>query len=192
MLKAMSRVFFVTAGIVAASLAGCASAGLPAAREPTSAFVDVDHVLFDNGIDFVENPEALTGNWRADVERELQQRIERSDIVGLIKVETLVVERDPEGAKKLVLSTAVADVWKGQLDEEQALVVGPAQAGYGALERAQTRVLEGQYVLFLKWAEDESGRVSGRFHLSPSSEAVVSAVKRALGKDGSHVIRITR
>lgn len=191
-LRATSRAASLLCALCLLGPWACASSVSTLAASPTSPFEDVDHVLFDNGIDFVEDPAALSGSWRADIERELRQRITRSDVVAQIRVDTVVVERDPEGAKKLVLSTAVGEKWRGVIDEELPLSVGPSQPGYAALDRAQPRLLEGQFVLFLKWAEDASGKVVARFHLAPASEPVVEAVKAALGKDSNRVIRITR
>ena len=168
---------------------GCASTTYIPAAQPSSPFTATDRVLFDDGVDFVEDPSALSGRWRARIEQALSARIARSDVVGLVEIDAVGGETDPEGDKTFVLSTVVRDMWKSRAPEPLVLSSSPSQAGYSTIDRAQTGILKGRFALFLKWYRRESGQVAGHFHLSPASEAVIRTIKIQLSTNRLTVLQ---
>ncbi|HEY8431727.1 MAG TPA: hypothetical protein VIL20_25280, partial [Sandaracinaceae bacterium] len=48
------------------------------------------------------------------------------------------------------------------------------------VETNEGQLLDRQYFVFLKWAEDEDGAVRARWHLSPATDQVATRVRAAL------------
>jgi hypothetical protein len=177
MTRSLRHFGLVAAWLLASSCGG--SRGGPGAVQ--SPFLPEDEALFDGGVEFVDDPEKLTGRWRADWESELAARVARADVVLVGEVVATRHGADGEGSAFHDLKIEVDDVLVGSIDESIELRSLARDPGHRTLARAGDRLLGGKYVAFLKWAE-EDGKVRGRFHLAHASGFVLSAVKFQLGK----------
>src|SRR5690242_6455327 len=72
---------------------GCGGAAKQAKVTPTT---PEQERVFEHGVDFVAALEGLEGRWREDWDRDLSERLTGADFVGIILVNTLLTETDPE------------------------------------------------------------------------------------------------
>jgi hypothetical protein len=71
------------------------------------------------------------------------------------------------------LTIKVKNRLKGSSPKELVLRVGDDEPGYETVRVNEDRLLEGSFVVFLKWAATpESSKPIARWHLSPDSDAV--------------------
>ena len=140
-----------------------------------------EEVFFENGVDFVADPEALEGQWRQDWSRELDQRVRRSDIVAYIEVTTLRTDVDLDRRTTYRLFVRQERALLGEVPDDLMLRSKTGDPGYGTLGANEQRLLNGHFVLFLKWElpEGESELVP-RWHLSPNVDAVSQRVEYLL------------
>lgn len=188
-------------------LALIASLGLLACGGPPErVFTDIEpftaehEPLFENGVDMVRDPEALGGSWLGTWEEELDRRIRLADVVALVTVRTL---RDDIGASARdygevpTLEEAdrarrrtfrlIAHPDRVYLGEEQVagqdlvLSVREGEGGFGTVANNERRLLDEQFIAFIKWDRDEvTGDYRARWHLSPATEAVATRVRSLL------------
>jgi hypothetical protein len=157
---------------------GSTSGGAGAVKSP---FLPEDEALFDGGVEFVDDPEKLTGRWREDWERELSDRVARADAVFIGEVVATRLGADVRGESFVDIGFSVQKKLLGKLGGSVELRSRTGDAGHRTLARAGDRLLGGNYVAFVKWVE-EDGKVRGRFHLAHASRFVLSAVQFQLGK----------
>jgi hypothetical protein len=161
-----------------AACGGGTSSGVGAVKSP---FLPEDEALFDGGVEFVDDPEKLTGRWREDWERELSDRVARADAVFVGEVVATRLGADVKGESFVDIGVAVEKKLRGKIGDDVELRSRADDPGYRTLARAGDRLLGGKYVAFVKWVE-EDGKVRGRFHLAHASGFVLSAVQFRLGK----------
>lgn len=154
---------------VLALVVGCgASRPGPAVSSP---FTDRDAQLFDDGVDLMEDPDALHGSWLADWHRELSERLERSDVIVEGDVISTHVDSDPDQRKTYRVVLAVRRVHHGDLGEgvsEVSLTSREGSLGYASIASNPERVLRRPFVAFMKYVEGPRGPVA-RFHITPPS-----------------------
>src|SRR5215471_9682613 len=78
-------------------LGACAGQSNTTAARVTSPFTATDSKLFDDGVDLVSDPDGLGGRWAEDWNTEMRDRVQRSDLIALVTVTTLLTDIDPEG-----------------------------------------------------------------------------------------------
>ena len=140
-----------------------------------------EQVFFENGVDFVADPEALEGQWRQDWSTELDQRIRRSDVVAYVKVSTLRTDVDLDRRTTFRLFVDEERELLGEVPAELMLRSKEGDRGYGTLRNNEQRLLNGRFVLFLKWELPEgASELVPRWHLSPNVEAVAQRVEYLL------------
>ena len=162
------------AGALAGVLLGCGSAATPAVI--TSPFTEAHATLYDDAVDFVDDPTILEGRWRDDWSRQLSDRVGDSDGVFVVRVRTIRsdVNPDREVSYRLVAETDAA--LRGRPpNDEWSLPVG--SNGDALVEGNETRLLETPFVLFVKYYAAEDGSVKPHWHLSPASDGVVRRVE---------------
>ena len=165
--------------LFAGLLAACGGSSAPAVV--SSPFTAEHAVLYDDGADFVDDPTILDGAWRDDWSHTLSERVGESDGVFVVRVNTVRsdVNPDREVSYRLVAETEAA--LRGRPpDEEWSLPVGAT--GVASVEGNEARLLESRFVLFVKYYQDESGRVLPHWHLSPGSDAVIQRVEYLIGR----------
>ena len=174
------RRFVLLMLIVAPWIASCAAQAVDAHMRVSGPFLSSDATLFDDGVDFVEDPGRLRGSWLGDFHDSLRRRIERADTIAVVRVEALGEGTDTSGGTTHVLSVSVEDTLKGELPDNATLASEPQSPGFGTIERAHSRLLHGRFTVFLRWYERAEDVVAGHFHLSPATNEVLDEVSKTL------------
>lgn len=166
---------------IAAGLQGCASAsGVSGLHKPSSPLMEADKLLFENGIDMIGEPDGLSGRWAEDWSNDLRDRVERSDLIAVLTVNTLRTEVSPDQRSTHWLVSEVGDVLKGQYDGELGLAANEDAIGFDTVERERSNILHKPMVVFAKWVADDVGVVRAHWHLAPATKNIVSAVRLSL------------
>lgn len=166
--------------MLVAACGGAVAAG--GAMRPFSKLTAQDVALFEDGVDFVAEPGALTGAWADDAARELRGRVERGDLVATVTVSTLQTQIDPQQRTTFRLSIQVLETLKGKAPADLALVAAQDAVGYATLEPARSRLLSERFVAFVKWYEKPDGTVGAHFHLSIASQDVLSRIRAEIDR----------
>lgn len=188
-------------------LAVIASLGLLACGGPPErVFTDIEpfttqhEPYFENGVDMVRDPEALGGSWLGTWEEELDRRVSLADVVALVTIRTLrddigasardygevpTLEEADQARRRTYRLIAHPDrVWLGEeqvAEQDIVLSVREGEGGFGTVENNERRLLDEQFIAFIKWEEDDAtGDYEARWHLSPATEAVATRVRRVL------------
>lgn len=177
-----------TAVLLLACLLVAAGCGGPAQTVAvvTSPFTAEHEEVFDNGLDLVHDPRILEGAWLETWEDELARRADHADVIALVTVQTLRTDLDLDRRRTYRLITRVDRVYLGEnVGEELVFIAREGQGGFQTVETNERRLLDGQFIAFLKWAEDEDGIVRARWHFSPATDQVAQRVRRALRGRGN-------
>jgi len=135
---------------------------------PAPDFRPSDAPLFDNAVDLVEEPVIVEGEWTGAFER----RVGRADLIAAVRVDSLSSDFVSRRSSYR-LAVRVKNRLKGNSSKELLLRVGDDEPGYETVRVNEDRLLEGSFVVFLKWAvTPESSEPIARWHLSPDSDAV--------------------
>ncbi|MBN1653045.1 MAG: hypothetical protein JXA30_04645 [Deltaproteobacteria bacterium] len=149
----------------------------------SSEFTATHAEFFEDGIDYVANPEALEGRWLQEWQRELEKRLEYSDFIGVITVNTLRTDIDPgRRTSYRLLATVDKSLYGNAPQEGLSLVVRDGQAGYETVDGNQRRILNEKFVVFVKWYETEDDSVLAHWHLSPASKTIVQHVQELIDR----------
>ncbi|NNE20806.1 MAG: hypothetical protein HKN10_20240 [Myxococcales bacterium] len=144
---------------------GCAAAS---SNMPAPDFRPSDAPLFDNAVDLVEAPVIVEGEWTGAFER----RVGRADLISVVRVSSLSSDFVSRRSSYR-LTVKAKNRLKGSSPKELVLRVGDDEPGYETVRVNEDRLLEGSFVVFVKWAADpESPEPIARWHLSPNSDAV--------------------
>jgi hypothetical protein len=148
--------------------------------------------LYDDGVDLIEDPDALQGRWRSDWEVELDQRIEDADAVVQGKVTTLREEINPEGRATYHLLFRIDRTLHGSpRGKEISLAAREGAPGYASVEQHRTHVIERELVAFVRYAVNPTtGEVAPHFHLMPPSPALTRGLQRHDAKENPHRVKI--
>ena len=110
--------------LACAALAATGCGGSQAKAVTPDEFTAEHAVLFDDGIDLIEDPEGLQGRWKSDYELELEHRAEAADVVVSGVVTTVRVEQDPEMRSTFHLLFRRDQVLKGETEEAEFAHLG--------------------------------------------------------------------
>ncbi len=164
----MARIGFVLWVLLLACGGGPTSAvsGAPLTAE--------EELLFENGVDFVADPEALEGQWRRDWSSELDQRVRRGDLIAYVHVQTTRTDTDLDRRVTYRLFVDEGRTLVGQFPSgDLVLRAREGERGYGTVAGNERRLLNQDFVLFLKWELPEGATdLVPRWHLSPATEPV--------------------
>jgi len=163
------------------ALLGLAAAcGGPPERVVTP-FTEEHEAVFDNGLDLVRDPDTLEGAWLGSWEEELDGRITLADLVLLITVQTVRHDTDLDRRDTYRLHVRVDEEYLGDVEDEIELVVRQDERGFDSIEGNVRRILDEQFIAFVKWQRDEeTGGVRARWHLSMPTEDVASRTRTLL------------
>jgi len=161
--------------LVLGACATSAPATAPRTGTPLSA---EDRLFFDDGVDFVGDPAVLEGRWRDDWSNELDSRVTDADIVSYVRVRALRTDVDLERRTTYRLLLEEQESILGELPEDLALASVEGDGGYITIEGNEDRILDEEFVLFLKWEQPSpDAPVRARWHLSPLTEEVTARVE---------------
>jgi hypothetical protein len=137
--------------------------------------------VFEHGVDFVAALEGIEGRWREDWDRELQERVGAADFIGLVLIETLLTETDPEQVVTHRLVGRVTRTLVGDAGKTIELRVREGDVGFPTIHDNVTRIQAREFLAYVKWYLDDAGERAAHFHLSPNSEPVVSETEKVVG-----------
>lgn len=158
-----------------------ACGGTPAARHVVTPMTPDAEVAFDNGMDFLGDPTLLEGNWLEEWDRDLRTRSELSDAVLLVRVRALHENEDLDRNRSYRLSVHVETVRFGTgVPDDLTFVARAHEAGYATVHENESRLLDEQFVAFVRWTETPEGEIVPRWHLSPGSPGVMRRVNEIL------------
>jgi hypothetical protein len=164
--------------LVLVLLAGCGGGEGLVVRHPWEPDLGA---YFDDSVDFTMNPESLSGQWLYDYRTELSNRVQHSDYILAVRVDTVSVKTDVEGKQHKNLIVDVEKEVKGDFPDRSAVLsVADDQPGFDSFEEDDPRLMDKVYVAFLRVYEKESGEVGLHWHLSPLSEGLMEGMEDIL------------
>ncbi len=168
------RRFTLLLALFGLALMACGASAAPI--RVTSPMTAADVRVFDHGVDFVDDPEILAGQWRRTWADELQARVGSADAIVLVRVNSAQATRIPDVGPSYRLDIEAGGALFGAVTDID-LVSMESDGGYSSVDRNQTRLLSADFVLFLKWYQADDGAVAAHWHLSPATEAVTTRVR---------------
>ncbi len=162
------------------SLGGCGGA---AGEVRQYQFTEEHAAVFEDGVDFVADPQILSGRWLEDWHRDMQKRVELSDFVGVVTVTTFRTDTDPgQQTTHRLLATVDRRLHGDPLGDELTLLTYEGQEGYATVQENEQRILNQRFVVFVKWYNDEEGAVAAHWHLALASEPIVSRTEELIAQ----------
>lgn len=171
----MRRLLFVLPAVLFWS-----ACGGPVERVVTP-FLEEHAPLFENGLDLIRDPAGMEGSWLETWEQELDSRVTHADLVLLVTVRTIRQDTDLDRRDTFRLIVHVDRKLLGDVEEELTLVTRQPDAGFQTVETNERRLLDQQFIAFVKWQRDEATQeILPRWHLSPATDAVAARVRDLL------------
>jgi hypothetical protein len=165
------------------NITACGGAGAANGVHPTSPFTADDGNLFEDAVEFVSDPNSLTGRWRDDWDRDLKGRVDRSDLIALVTISALQTQIDPQQRTTFRLSAQIENKMKGKAPDDLTLVVAEDAPGYASIDAGRQRLLSEHFIVFVKWYAKPDGTVSSHWHLSIASADVAGRVHGELNRN---------
>lgn len=165
----------LAAALFLAPLTACGGPSTPVVIAPLSA---EQEVLFENGVDYIDDPTLLEGSWLDSWETEIDRRVSTADFVAFVRIATLRTDVDLERHETYRLIAHVDSLRFGDSrSDDIELVSREGTPGFGTVRGNDARILNQRFVLFARWTQAEpGGPLEARWHLSPASERVVRRV----------------
>lgn len=163
---------------VTVSFAACGSAPV---RPTITPMTPEAELAFENGIDFIDDPMLLEGNWLEDWEQEIARRVELCDAVLVVRVTAVQqnVDLDRNLSYRLVGHIETVRFGTGFRDDV-TLVSRTSDDGHPSVHENEGRLLQQQFIAFVRWVEGEDGTAVARWHLSPAADRVIRRVNSLL------------
>lgn len=184
------------AAFVALALAAGSCSGARPQNRPTAPFTPTLARYFDDSVDYVENVEGLGGRVFSEWRTQINGLARNSDMIGVGRIETVLLGTDVDGTRSYRLTAAIANVIRGEAPEENhvSLRVGEGQPGFNTVSGKEARLQAGRYIVFVRWYTDGAGQVQAHWHMTPYTEAIVRRVREANGiiDEGQGEERIVR
>jgi hypothetical protein len=173
---------FILAALVISACGSSSSTG--GALRPSSPFTEADAKVFDDGADFIGDPDGLAGRWAEDWDSEMQTRVAQSDLITTATISTLSTDIDPQQRTTYRLNAKPENALKGKApSDDLTLSVSEDALGFVGVDRDRQRILSEGFVLFAKWYEKPDGSIGTHWHLSIASQHVLSRVRTLLERD---------
>jgi hypothetical protein len=154
------------------------SCGASAPRIVVTPMSQAQGVVFENGVDYIDDPTLLEGSWLETWEQEIDLRVRSSDVIAYVRITTMRTDTDLERHETHRLIAHIDSLRHGEAGgEELELVVRQGDAGFDTVHEQDRRILNQRCVAFVKWTQDgPDAPIVARWHLSPASERVVRRV----------------
>jgi hypothetical protein len=138
---------------------------------------------FDDSVDYINNLDQLGGAMAQDLNNQLSFLGRNSDLIAVVRIETIAVSQDPDGTRAYRLVSNITDVLSGVAPEDRRVQLRTAQGqvGFNTVSGRQDRLQTGQWLLFVKWYTDGSGETRPHWHLYPHSDELVNRYREASG-----------
>jgi hypothetical protein len=162
------------------AILGCAAAGF----QPQTGFSKGEAQFFDDGIDLIEDLNALSGDWGFSARDELVGRVQLADLVAVVEIVSIQDFKDMDGKESRRIDLQVVETLYGRPPSKAFAVSATEQStGFITILRNEHR-LTGRKLAFVRFFLDEQGKLLSHFHLSPNSEAMRDSVdKLILGRN---------
>lgn len=132
--------------------------------------------VFDDGIDLIDDPAKLSGEWAFRAREDLDARSSLADLVAVVTIASVQTTKDMDGAEARRVDTRIEKILYGQAPEKTLVLLSSSTAlGHSLIVRHEGR-LSGSFIVFLRWFDLPDGTTGHHFHLSPSSEVVFAAI----------------
>jgi hypothetical protein len=178
----LARVFRQVVIVLGLLLCAACGASRPG-PQVTSPFSERDATLFDDGVDLLEDPDALAGQWRTAWEDELSERVERGDSIVEGTVTRLNAQADPDQRTSYRIELRVERVHRGHPGKKELTLISREGAlGYPSLASNPDRVLGRAFIAFIKYVEGPRKEPVPRFHLTPPSVALRRGIESPQAK----------
>jgi hypothetical protein len=149
--------------------------------------------FFDDGVDLIEDPHGTTGIFGFRQKDLLEGRIQLSDFVAIVTVQTVRTSSNMDGVETKHVDVTIEKRLYGDRPERTiSLKSESTSTGIGTIGRHETS-LTGRFILFSRWFEKRSASSSGtsasssgtkeiayHFHLTPASPFMLAEVKQRL------------
>ncbi|MEM6962833.1 MAG: hypothetical protein AAF550_13990, partial [Myxococcota bacterium] len=136
--------------------------------------------IFDHGVDLIENPSALQGQWKSDWFHELRTRVESADRIVLLSVHTIRTDTDPNRRTTYRIVATVLEELHGTVGEDDVLLsVSDSDRGYAGVRLSQSRILNQRFIGFIRRFTDR-GILGQHWHLSLATTPVLDETLRVL------------
>lgn len=139
--------------------------------------------VFDHAIDFIALPDRLEGRWGDDWQRETNLRVQHSDLIARVRVETILSDQDPEQRVSYRLVARLdGDPMFGEAPEDGRveLEVHEGDEGFATVRDNERRLAQEPHLVFIKWYENELRDIAAHWHMSPYSPRVRARVLRLI------------
>lgn len=166
--------------VVLAACGGANGSENPAMR-PSSPFTAEHAKFFDDAVDLIREPEVLGGRWAEEWDEDLRGRVGYADLVARVVVQTLRTDTDLEHRNTYHLVCQINEVLHGESPGRSTEVaVSEGTGGFETVARNERRIVDGRFILFVKWYSDDAGEVKAHWHLTPATRELVAQVKQML------------
>ncbi len=175
MLHTLDLSNFRTALLLVASCLACGGADRPTGTIFTAREIE----LFGNGADYVQSPEELGGQWKAQWEKDQSERVELADAVAIVNIISVSDDETAGEDPYIRLVLNVRSKMFGTVDEELSLRVRRTDPGFPSIHGKSRSLLAQPFILALRWQKlnEDSDEVVPRWYLTPATEPVVEFVQ---------------
>ena len=164
-------------GLVLATSLAASACGSTSSQFVARPITAAQAAVYDNGIDYVDNPSLLEGQWLETWEREIDQRVTEADAVSYVTISTIRTDADLERRETFRLTAHSDSIRYGTLDQDFVLISARTDAGFGTVRGNDTRILNNRFVLFVRFVQETAeAPMTARWHMSPASEQIVRRV----------------
>lgn len=152
---------------------GCGG-GAPETAIVTSEFTAEHAAVFEDGMDFVEDPTTLEGRWREDWSNDLEQRVIDADLISVVTITYVRTDTDLDRRNTYRIVAEIGRNLFGKPPEQElTLTVREGETGFGTIEGNERRILTRPFIAFIKWYRADDTRIRPHWHLAPASNPVV-------------------
>jgi hypothetical protein len=170
----MRRSCAVAIAAVSAVMAGCGG-GFTAGRDWDPA---TEATVFDDGIDLIDDPAKLSGEWEFQARQDVDARSNLADMVAVVNILSVQTTKDVDGTEAQRIDARVEKTMYGASPGRTLALKSPSSAlGYALITRHEGR-LTGTYIVFLRWFDQGDGTLGHHFHISPASATIFEMVNK--------------
>ena len=141
--------------------------------------------FFDDGIDLIKDLSTLSGEWAYRQKNWLEGRIQLSDFVAVVEVQSVQTKTDVEGREVKRIDVAVVEGLYGEMPSSVISLESQENAPGHELILRYERHLLGKFILFSRWFKikdsiDPNMNIGHHFHLSLASKPTLDEVKNRI------------
>lgn len=164
-------------------LVACGGSRTSAETLPATELTQEHRRVFEHGVDYLDDPAALGGRWEMEWEQNLASRVRRSHFIGIVRIEAMHAEQQPDRPATYRLHAEVERRLLGHASSGGlSLISRPEHAGFPTLDDKHDRILDQRFVAFVVWSRDEGER-RAHWHLAPAADPVIQRVRAVIEEE---------